>query len=212
MKKLYILQNIIKSPIVAVVRADNAEQAVQISKACVEGGITNIEVTFTVPDADEAIARLRHEYPQIKVGAGTVLDKVTARLAILKGAQFIVSPSFDEEIVKLCNLYQIPYIPGCETITEMVKAMSHGADIIKLFPGSTFGPEYVKAIKGPLPDINLMPTGGVSLDNINDWIDNGCIAVGVGGKLIEPAKDENYQEITRLASEYIQKVKFKERT
>ncbi|MDQ0268549.1 bifunctional 2-keto-4-hydroxyglutarate aldolase/2-keto-3-deoxy-6-phosphogluconate aldolase [Cytobacillus purgationiresistens] len=207
MKKLRVLQNITKSPIVAVVRADTVEQAIRISEACMNGGISNIEMTFTVPHADEAITILTQSHPHLTVGAGTVLDSVTARIAILAGAQFIVSPAFDEEIVKICHLYQIPYMAGCETITEMVKAISHGVEIIKLFPGSAYGPNYVKAIKGPLPDINLMPTGGVSLDNIHEWFDNGSIAVGVGGNLIRPARDGNYQEITRLAAEYMEKVK-----
>lgn len=207
MKKMKILQKITEIPLVAVVRADSPEKAIRISEACLEGGIRNIEITFTTPRAEEAITLLNKMHPDMVVGAGTVLDPITARIAIMAGAQFIVSPSCNEDIMKLCHLYQIPYMPGCETITEMVSAMSLGADVIKLFPGSAFGPDYVKAIKGPLPDINLMPTGGVDITNVDQWLNNGCVAVGIGGNLIAPAKDDNYSEITRLAKEYIEKIK-----
>ena len=124
------------------------------------------------------------------IGAGTVLDAATARIAILAGAEFIVSPAFDKETAKLCNLYQIPYMPGCMTITEMTTAMQYGADIIKLFPGSAFGPSFVKAVKAPLPQANIMPTGGVSLDNMEEWFKNGVIAVGAGGKLASGTDEE----------------------
>lgn len=207
MKKLKILQKITDIPLVAVVRANSPEKAIRISEACLEGGIRNIEITFTTPRAEEAITHLNQKHPNMVVGAGTVLDPITARIAIMAGAQFIVSPSCNEDIIKLCHLYQIPYMPGCETITEMVSAMSLGADVIKLFPGSAFGPDYVKAIKGPLPDINLMPTGGVDITNVGQWLNNGCVAVGIGGNLIAPAKDDNYSEITKLAKEYIEKIK-----
>lgn len=207
MKKLKILQKITDIPLVAVVRANSPEKAIRISEACLEGGIRNIEITFTTPRAEEAITHLNQKHPNMVVGAGTVLDSITARIAIMAGAQFIVSPSCNEDIIKLCHLYQIPYMPGCETITEMVSAMSLGADVIKLFPGSAFGPDYVKAIKGPLPDINLMPTGGVDITNVGQWLNNGCVAVGIGGNLIAPAKDDNYSEITKLAKEYIEKIK-----
>lgn len=207
MKKFKILQKITDIPLVAVVRAESPEKAIRISEACFVGGIRNIEITFTTPKAEDAITLLIQKHPDMVVGAGTVLDPITARIAIMAGAQFIVSPSCNEDIMKLCHLYQIPYMPGCETITEMVSAMSLGADVIKLFPGSAFGPDYVKAIKGPLPDINLMPTGGVDITNVDQWLNNGCVAVGIGGNLIAPAKDDNYSEVTRLAEEYVKKIK-----
>jgi 2-dehydro-3-deoxyphosphogluconate aldolase / (4S)-4-hydroxy-2-oxoglutarate aldolase len=209
MKKLSMLTKVVESGVVAVVRADSKEEAIQISNACVEGGITGIEVTFTVQGADEVIADLVSFYREnsdVIIGAGTVLDVTTARIAILAGAQFIVSPSFDEQTAKLCNLYQIPYMPGCMTITEMKQALESGADIVKLFPGNAFGPEFVKSVKAPLPQVNLMPTGGVSLDNIDQWIKNGCVAVGVGGNLMGPAKTGDYEKITEYAKQYVQKV------
>jgi len=209
MKKYTILSKIIDCGVVAVVRADSKEQAAAISEACVKGGIQGIEVTFTVEGAEEVIKELASLYknnPNVVIGAGTVLDAVTARVAILAGAQFIVSPTFDEETAKLCNLYQIPYLPGCMTITEIKRALESGVDIVKLFPGSAFGPGFVKAVKEPLPQVNIMPTGGVSLDNVEQWIKNGCAAVGVGGSLTAPAKTNDYDQITEYAKQYIHKV------
>jgi 2-dehydro-3-deoxyphosphogluconate aldolase / (4S)-4-hydroxy-2-oxoglutarate aldolase len=209
MKKINVLSKIADCGVVAVVRADTKEEAVKISESCVEGGIIGIEVTFTVDGADEVIKELASIYKnsEVVIGAGTVLDSTTARIAILAGAQFVVSPSFDEETAKLCNLYQIPYMPGCMTITEMKRALESGADIIKLFPGNAFGPDFVKAVKAPLPQVNIMPTGGVSLDNIDQWIKNGCVAVGVGGNLVAPAKTGDYAKITEYAAQYVAKVR-----
>jgi 2-dehydro-3-deoxyphosphogluconate aldolase/(4S)-4-hydroxy-2-oxoglutarate aldolase len=209
MQKLNTLTKISKCGVVAVVRADSKEEAIKISEACVNGGIDGIEVTFTVQGADEVIKELVSIYdknPNVVIGAGTVLDSATARIAILAGAQFVVSPAFDEQTATLCNLYQIPYMPGCMTITEMKKALEAGVDIVKLFPGNAFGPEFVKAVKAPLPQVNIMPTGGVNLDNVGEWIKNGCVAVGVGGNLVAPAKKGNFDEITAYAKQYVQKV------
>ncbi|PLR90013.1 bifunctional 4-hydroxy-2-oxoglutarate aldolase/2-dehydro-3-deoxy-phosphogluconate aldolase [Bacillus sp. T33-2] len=209
MNKYNVITKITECGVVAVVRADSKEEAVQISEACVKGGIYGIEVTFTIHDAEEVIRELASHYAdnsEVVLGAGTVLDAATARIAILAGAQFIVSPCFDEHTAKLCHLYQVPYMPGCMTITEMKNALEYGVDIIKLFPGQAFGPEFIKAVKAPLPQVNIMPTGGVSLDNVDQWIKNGCVAVGVGGNLLAPAQMGDYEKITENAREYIKKV------
>lgn len=208
-EKLETLKKITDIGVVAVIRTENAEMAEKTSKACIDGGIPAIEVTFTVPGADKVITSLKSKFTkdQLIVGAGTVLDSETARIAILAGAEYIVSPGFDLETVKLCNRYQIPYMAGCMTITEMIKAMEAGADVIKLFPGDAFGPSMVKNIKAPLPQVPIMPTGGVSLENVEEWIKNGCIAVGVGGKLTAGAKTGNYDEVTRIAKLFVEKVK-----
>ena len=141
-KKIDILERIVDIGVVAVIRANSTKEAIKISESCIEGGIPAIEVTFTVNDADKVIRELKDKFPNDKliVGAGTVLDSETARVAILNGAEYIVSPSFDLETAKLCNRYQIPYMAGCMTITEIIRAMEAGVDIIKLFPGSAYGP------------------------------------------------------------------------
>ncbi|MDW7674051.1 MAG: bifunctional 4-hydroxy-2-oxoglutarate aldolase/2-dehydro-3-deoxy-phosphogluconate aldolase [Bacillota bacterium] len=208
-QKYEILKKILDVGVVAVVRAENEEIAEKIAKACIDGGISAIEITFTVPGADKVIASLKKTFrsDQLIVGAGTVLDSETARIAILAGAEYIVSPAFDLETAKLCNRYQISYMPGCMTISEIIKAMEAGADIIKVFPGNAFGPSIIKAIKGPLPQAVLMPTGGVSLDNVQEWINNGCVAVGIGGELTAGAKTGNYGLITETAQKFVNKVK-----
>ncbi|MBS4534773.1 bifunctional 2-keto-4-hydroxyglutarate aldolase/2-keto-3-deoxy-6-phosphogluconate aldolase [Clostridium sp. D2Q-14] len=204
MKKFETLKRIQDVGVVAVVRAENEEKAKNIAYACMNGGIDSIEIAFTVPGAHKVIEALVEEFGErLLVGAGTVLDSETARIAILSGAKYIVSPAFDLDTAKLCNRYQIPYMSGCMTITEMIQAMEVGVDIIKVFPGSAFGPSFIKAIKGPLPQANLMPTGGVSLENVDQWIKNGCIAVGVGGALTKGSKEE----ITETAKQFVGKVK-----
>ncbi|WP_058302638.1 bifunctional 2-keto-4-hydroxyglutarate aldolase/2-keto-3-deoxy-6-phosphogluconate aldolase [Gorillibacterium timonense] len=208
MKKLKVLQSLTSNGVVAVIRADHPEDAYKMSKACIEGGLTTIEVTFTTPGADEAIRRLVADYgDRALIGAGTVLDPVTARIALLAGAEFVVSPSLDEETAKMCSLYGIPYMPGVLTLGEAKEALKLGVDVLKLFPGSAFGPDFVKAIKGPMPYLNIMPTGGVDLANMEQWLKAGCLAVGIGGNLTAPAKQGRYDEITRLAAEYVAKFK-----
>ncbi len=208
MKKFDVLNRIAAVGVVAVVRAESEEQAVNVSAACIEGGIPAIEVTFTVPGADKVITALKKKFPADKliVGAGTVLDSETARAAILAGAEYIVSPGFDLESAKLCNRYQVPYMPGCMTITEIVRAMEAGCDIVKLFPGSLPGPSYVKAVKGPLPQANIMPTGGVDLDNVADWIKAGVVAVGSGSHLTGPAVKGDLKTTTERAKQYVKAV------
>jgi len=208
MMKSAILNRITASGIVAVIRAETSIKAVRIAEACRQGGISALEITLTVPGALEVIKELTIRYADtdVIVGAGTVLDAKTAEAAILAGAKFVVGPNFDIATAQLCEQNQIPYLPGCLTITEMITAMKAGADIIKLFPGSAFGPAYVKAIRGPLPQIKIMPTGGVSLDNVHEWIQNGVVAVGVGGELTAPAKNGDYEGVTKLAAAFVRAV------
>ena len=207
--KLKLLEQLLDSGVVAVVRAETADQAKKIADACIKGGIAAIEITFTVPGAADVIKELAATYKsgELILGAGTVLDPETARMAILAGAQYIVCPSLNVETVKLCNRYQVPCMPGAQTIKEIVGAMEAGADIIKVFPGETLGPTFVKAVKGPLPQAPLMPTGGVSLDNVEDWIKAGCVAVGVGGNLTAGAKKGDYQSITDIGRQFVEKVR-----
>lgn len=148
-----ILMKIQDSGIVAVVRAENAEKAMRITEACMEGGVAAIELTFTVPHADKVIESLAAKYTpeEIILGAGTVMDAATARIAMLSGAQYIVSPYFDAETVKICNRYRVAVMPGVMTVTEAVAAMDAGADILKIFPGDLFGPKIIKSVLGPIP-------------------------------------------------------------
>lgn len=184
--KEQVLLDIEKSGMVAVVRGETSEKAMEIVGKCIEGGIQAVELTFTVPFAHRVIEDLARKYgDQIILGAGTVLDSETARIAILSGAEFVVSPHFNPEIVKLCNRYRKAVMQGILTISEAIAAMEAGTDILKLFPGDLFGPAFIKDIKGPLPYARIMPTGGVSVDNVADWIKAGAVAVGAGSSLMK---------------------------
>lgn len=209
MKNKDVIQRIKDVGVVAVIRATSADEAIKISKAVLAGGIPAIELTFTVPGALQVLEELNKTFKpeELILGAGTVLDAVTARLAILAGATYIVSPGFDKETADICNLYGVPYMPGCLTITEMLNAQKAGSQIVKLFPGSAFGPSYVKAVRGPLPNIQIMPTGGVSLSNIKEWVNNGVVAVGVGGELTAPAKNGDYEGVKQNAIAFVEAVK-----
>lgn len=203
-----VLAEIKRVGLVAVVRAESSEQAVKITDACIAGGVAAIEITFTVPGAQRVIEELAAKYQsgEIIIGAGTVLDPETARIAILSGAQYIVSPCLNLETVKLCNRYQVACMPGAMTIKEVVESMEAGADLVKVFPGELFGPAIIKAIKGPLPHAPLMPTGGVSLENVSQWIKAGAVAVGVGGKLTAGAKTGDYNSITAIGKDFVAKI------
>jgi len=209
MDKEKVISKICDVGIVAVVRAESSEQALKIADACLEGGVAAIEMTFTVPGAHKVIEDLAKTYTngELILGAGTVMDPETARIAILSGAQYIVSPYFKPETVKLCNRYRVPCMPGAMTIKEVVEAMEAGADIIKIFPGEAFGPKIIKAIKGPIPYAKMMPTGGVSVDNVAEWIKAGAVAVGAGGALTAGAKTGDYASITRIGREFVEKIK-----
>ncbi|MGD0162282.1 MAG: bifunctional 2-keto-4-hydroxyglutarate aldolase/2-keto-3-deoxy-6-phosphogluconate aldolase [Candidatus Sulfotelmatobacter sp.] len=208
MAKIEILQKIVASGLVSVIRAENPDQAAHIAEACALGGVAALEITFTVPGASGVIEHLAKRFSgQILMGAGTVLDPETARIAILAGAQFVVSPSLNPETARLCNRYQIPYMPGAGTIGEVIEAMECGADIVKVFPGEILGPAFVKAVKGPLPQASLMPTGGVTLDNVAQWIHAGSVAVGVGGNLTAGAKTGDFASITHLARQFVERIK-----
>lgn len=209
MKKVERLSKLKACGIVAVVRGTTRQEALEASRAIVRGGIKGIELTFTVPQAAEVIAELVNDYQEdqeVIIGAGTVLDAVTARLAIMAGAEYIVSPTFDRDTAEICNLYQVPYLPGCMTITEMKEALKSGADIIKLFPGSAYGPSIISAFKAPLPQLNIMPTGGVSLENMSEWFNAGVVAVDVGGNLLAPAASGDFEKVTAVASQYVAKL------
>lgn len=209
MKKFYTIQKMIDCGVVAVVRAESKDEAVKIVDSVKEGGIKSLEVTMTVPGAIDIIKEISEIYKNddVIIGAGTVLDPETARLCILAGAKYIVSPSINKETIKLCNRYRIPVMPGVMSVKEAVEALEYGADIIKIFPGNAFGPSIISAFKGPLPQANLMPTGGVSLENTKDWIKAGAIMIGIGGELTKGAKLGNYQLVSDTARKFVEEVR-----
>ena len=184
--KEQVLQMIQDSGMVAVVRGETKEKARAIVESCIEGGIKAIELTFTVPFAHRVIEDLAMQYgDKILLGAGTVLDPETARIAILSGAKLVVAPHFNPDTTKLCNRYRIANMAGILTVREAVEAMEAGVDILKLFPGDLFGPAFIKDIRGPLPYAKIMPTGGVDISNAGDWIRAGAVAVGAGSSLMK---------------------------
>lgn len=209
MDKEQILTKIQDCGIVAVVRAETTDEAQRIAEACLEGGVSAIELTFTVPHADKVIEFLANKYSpeEMILGAGTVMDSQTARIAMLCGAQYIVSPYFDIETVKLCNRYRMAVMPGVMSVREAVMAMEAGADILKIFPADLFGPKIIKDIKGPLPFAKMMPTGGVTADNAGEWIKAGAVALGAGGSLTAGAKTGDYALITETAKRFVKNIK-----
>ena len=209
MDKENILMRIQDCGVVAVVRAESTDKAERIVDACMEGGVAAIELTFTVPHADKLIEAMKAKYSsgEIIIGAGTVMDAATARIAILAGAEYIVSPYFDPETVKTCNRYGVPSMPGIYTPTEAVHAMECGADVLKVFPGDIAGPAFIKDIHGPIPNAVMMPSGGVDVDNVKDWIKAGAIACGAGSSLIAGAKTGDYDRITETGKLFVQRIK-----
>ncbi|MGH2332458.1 bifunctional 4-hydroxy-2-oxoglutarate aldolase/2-dehydro-3-deoxy-phosphogluconate aldolase [Thermoanaerobacter mathranii] len=209
MERIKIIQQIAENAVVAVIRAESKEEAKKVVEAIKKGGIKIIEITMTVPGAVDIIKELSDVYndDDVIIGAGTVFDPETARACILAGAKFIVSPSLNIETIKLCNRYRIPVMPGIMTVTEAIQALEYGVEILKLFPGNSFGPSIVSAFKGPLPQANFMPTGGVNLDNVKDWIKAGAIAVGIGSDLTKGARLWDFKLIEETASKFVEEVK-----
>lgn len=195
--------------IIAVVRGKTMEDGVKIADACIAGGVKAIELAFTTPHAPEAITTLVNKYADdadVIIGAGTVLDTTSARLAILAGAQFIVSPAFDKDVVEMCNLYRVVSCPGVMDPTGVVAALKAGADIVKIFPGDIVGTKMIKDIHGPLPQAPLMPSGGVSVENTADWLHAGAVAVSAGSSLSGSAKKGDYAGVTENAKAFVKAV------
>lgn len=197
MRKDKIISKIIDTGFVAIVRTGGAEEALRYCEECAEGGAQTLEVTFTVPGAHRVLEKLAGR--GFILGAGTVLDPETARIAMLSGAEFIVCPAVNPETIRLANRYRLPVIPGAQSITEIVLALELGCDIVKLFPADD--PRQVKAIKGPLPQADIMPTGGVTLENVAGFFKSGASAVGVGSSL--SGKDG----VVRTTREFVKRIK-----
>lgn len=203
------LEMIQTTGVVAILRARSSEGLIQAAAALQAGGVKAIEVTLTTPGALEVIAQARAHFGEaVFFGAGSVLDAETARQAILAGAQFIVAPSTKVETIQLCRRYSVPAFPGAFTATEIVTAWEAGADMVKIFPASLGGPDLIKALKAPLPQVEMMAVGGVEIENTAQFIRAGASGVGVGGSLVNDSllKQGNFAEITRRAAAFIEAV------
>lgn len=200
MKKVDITKRIVDCGALAIVRAETFERACEIADGCIKGGITVMEMSYTLNSAGEMIQGLINNYgEELCVGAGTVLDSETARHAILHGAQFIIAPTYNEDVAKICNRYQIPYAPGCTSLTEAVEALSLGAAFIKAFPISDFyGPKLAKVFKTPIPDMPILASGGITLDNLHTWIENGVDVCGFGGLLTNGSVEDIAQNAIKI--------------
>ena len=210
MSKEENLARVLNTGVVAVIRAKSGEQLVPLAHALIDGGVDILEVTYTVPNATEVIRRvIQATGRQALVGAGTVLDPATAEEAIRAGAQFIVSPSINRDVIRLCRRGGIAMMPGAFTPTEVVSAWEAGADIVKIFPSDSVGPAHLKALRAPLPHIPMMPTGGVDLENAADFIRVGACALGVGGSLVKKSAVESgdMRQITQLAKQFVEAVR-----
>jgi 2-dehydro-3-deoxyphosphogluconate aldolase / (4S)-4-hydroxy-2-oxoglutarate aldolase len=202
-------------PVVAVVRAASGEQLVDVAEALAAGGIDEVEITFTVPQAHRVIEKVAAKLgTRILLGAGTVLDAETARIALLSGAEFVVSPTLDLRVIEVCRRYGKPVMPGAFSPTEVLAAWQAGADIVKGVPCDVLGPAYLKALAGPLPQIRLMPTGGVNLETIGAFLQAGAFALGVGGALVDAKLVEagNLNEIQSRAKRFADAVRQSRRT
>lgn len=209
--KQEILASLKNTGVVAVIRADNPDDLIDVSRALRSGGVKFIEITMTVPGALEVIKKATDQLKKedVYIGAGTVLDAETARAAILAGASYIVGPGFNADMVTLCNRYSIAVMPGAITPTEIINAWQAGADVVKIFPAGIGGPNYFKDLKGPLPHIDIMPTGGVNFETGPAFIKAGACAIGVGGELCgkKLIAEKQFKTITENAKKFIQLVK-----
>ncbi|MCZ2344177.1 MAG: bifunctional 4-hydroxy-2-oxoglutarate aldolase/2-dehydro-3-deoxy-phosphogluconate aldolase [Bacteroidales bacterium] len=204
------LTRVLDSGIVAVVRAPDPDGLVEVVRALADGGVTVAEVTFTVPNAVDVIRAAKRELgDRVLLGAGTVLDPETARAAFLAGAEFIVSPGVNVDVIRLCRRYDKLIMPGAFTPTEIITAWEAGADIVKVFPADIVGPAFFKAMRGPLPQVKLMPTGGVDLQTAESFLKAGAVCLGVGSQLVDPQLVAARQlgRITELAAQYVEIVR-----
>src|SRR6185295_2228037 len=204
------LRRVLDCGIVAVVRSQDSQQLVDVVKALADGGITVAEITMTVPGALDVVRQARQILgDRVLLGAGTILDAETARAAFLAGAEYIVSPTLNLDVIRMCRRYDKLVMPGAFTPTEILTAWEAGADIVKVFPADVVGPAFFKAIRGPLPQVRVMPTGGVDLTTAATFLKAGACCLGVGGQLVEPAavSARNFTRIRELAQQYVAIVK-----
>jgi 2-dehydro-3-deoxyphosphogluconate aldolase/(4S)-4-hydroxy-2-oxoglutarate aldolase len=210
MEKRDIFNRMMSEGLIPVIRVSSAQEAVDVADAIKEGGVTLIEITMSVPGAIDTIKELTRKYKdEIIMGAGTILDPETARAALLAGAQFIVTPTLNLDVIQLAHRYSAVVVPGAMTPTEILTAWNAGADMVKVFPAAQLGgPEYLKALRGPLPQILLVPTGGVNLQNAGAFIKAGATALGVGGELVDKkaVKEKKFNVITENTRAFLKAV------
>jgi 2-dehydro-3-deoxyphosphogluconate aldolase / (4S)-4-hydroxy-2-oxoglutarate aldolase len=207
MKKQEILEKVKQLGVLAVIRGPSPELTVQMVDALVAGGVIGIEITYSTPNAEEVVSALSSRYgDRILLGMGTLVDPAQAESAKAAGAQFLVSPVCEPELVKAMAATGLLTMAGALTPTEVLQAYRLGSDVVKIFPGSLTGPQYIKALKGPFPYIPVMPTGGVNASNVAEWFAAGVVAVGAGSELCPPklAKEGKFEEITRIAADFFQ--------
>ena len=211
MRKEQVITRMKEDCLVAVVRAKNKEQGEKVIDAIIAGGINFIEITMTMDEGNpvEFIQFMSEKYrsnEKVVIGAGTVLDPETARAVILAGANYVVSPGLNVDTIKLCNRYRVPMLPGVMSPTEAITALESGCDIIKVFPGNVVGPGAISSFKGPLPQGDFMPSGGVDVDNVDKWLKAGACAVGTGSSLTKGAKTGDFAAVTEKAREFVEAV------
>jgi 2-dehydro-3-deoxyphosphogluconate aldolase / (4S)-4-hydroxy-2-oxoglutarate aldolase len=210
MSKESQLRQVLDCGIVAVVRSPDSQQLVEVVRALADGGVSVAEITLTVPNALEVLRQVRHALgDRVLLGAGTVLDPETARAVLLAGAEYVVAPTVNLDVIRLCRRYDKLVMPGAFTPTEILTAWEAGADVVKVFPADVLGPAFFKAVRGPLPQVRLMPTGGVDLKTAADFLRAGACCLGVGGQLVEPraVAERNFDRIRELARQYVAVVK-----
>ncbi len=210
MEKRDVFNRMVSEGLIPVIRVSSASEAVDVADAIKEGGVTLIEITMSVPGAIDTIKELTQKYKdEIIMGAGTILDPETARAALLAGAQFIVTPALNLDVIQLAHRYSAVVVPGAMTPTEILTAWNAGADMVKVFPAAQLGgPEYIKALKGPLPQILYVPTGGVNLQNTGAFIKAGATALGVGGELVDKkaVKEKKFNIITENTRAFLKAI------
>src|SRR5579859_6209548 len=205
MSKEHHLQHVLDCGIVAVVRSPDSQQLVEVCRALADGGVTVVEITMTVPNALDVVRQVRQALgDRLLLGAGTILDPETARAALLAGAEYLVAPTLNLDVIRLCRRYDKLVMPGALTPTEILAAWEAGADIVKVFPADVVGPAFFKALRGPLPQIRLMPTGGVDLSTAAAFLEAGACCLGIGSQLVEPAAVAagNFERLRELARQY----------
>ena len=208
-RKYEVLSSIHDLGVVGIIRTPDTAGGIASAEAVFQGGITVLEVSTTFPGALDIMrsTAASHKSSGLILGAGTVADSETAKLCIDAGAEFIVSHCFSEEVARLCNRYGVAYMPGVGTVTEIVRAMEWGADVVKAFPGEVLGPKFIKAVHGPLPNAQIMPIGGVSPNNLEDWFLAGAFAVGLGSALVKPeGREGDYPAIRQTAEEIVSRI------